>query len=260
MSDRARIERLRDWFALQLDFAETLAAKSDIPLDEAVTFYTNLHRRFGFGRPAQGKRSAAWDAFARDLVGLTTRDERLACVMELARERFVSWSDPARGRFGCFAFDPPQQGAVRIHFSPNDTEGGVGPLSRAKVAKRVNELREMFAFLRAEHPESRVVVGGSWLYHIEAYRRLFPPAYIASLALHTSPSALTGGSWWGQFLDHDQNVLAERVDAFSKNLLHLEPAAAWKVFPMPAMTARAGIDVFHEHYERGAAEHSDRTG
>jgi hypothetical protein len=107
----------------------------------------------------------------------------------------------------------------------------------------------MFGFIRREHPaDARYVAGGSWLYNLEAYRRLFPPAYLASLRIHTRPGALTGGSWWGQFIDHTENIVADRVRRFSESLLRLDPEEVWRVFPMPAMTAHAPIAVFHEHY------------
>jgi hypothetical protein len=234
---------------LQLHFAEVFASKAGLPLDTAVTFYTNLHRRFGFGRPSKEGRSAEWDEFVRQLVTLRTRPERIECTKAFARERLASWRSTTGREFGCFSFDDPKEGVVRIHFAPNDKRDGTGPLSRLKYERRLKELTGMFAFIRQEHPASaRYVVGGSWLYNLEAYRRLFPPAYIESLRVHTRPSTLVGGSWWGQFVDHDENLVGERARRFSENLSHLDPAEVWKAFPMPAMTARAGIDVFHEHF------------
>jgi hypothetical protein len=122
-----------------------------------------------------------------------------------------------------------------------------------KYERRLTELTDMFAFIRHEHPvDARRVVGGSWLYNLGAYRRLFPSAYIASLRVHTTPSELSGGSWWGQFVDHNESVVAERVRQLSTNLAHLDPAETWKVFPLPAMTAHARVDVFYEHYARSS--------
>jgi hypothetical protein len=44
-----RAVRLRDYFALQLHFADVVAAKAALPLTEVVEEYTNFYRRFGFG-------------------------------------------------------------------------------------------------------------------------------------------------------------------------------------------------------------------
>jgi hypothetical protein len=244
----SRVERLRVWFALQLEFADVFATRTRTPLDVAVTFYTNLHRRFGFGRPAKDERVSGWDNFVQRLAALPTHAQRIEFTMAFAEGRLMSWSGAVDVRFGCFSFDTPKDGGVRIHFSPVDKEDGVGPLSARKYPKRMRELAEMFAFIRKEHSDARWVLGGSWLYNLEAYRRLFPQPYVESLKVHTTPSALIGGSWWGQFLDHDENVIAERVSTFLENLPTLDPAAVWKVFPMPALTARAEIGVFREHY------------
>ena len=253
MNDHARVDRLHDWFALQLELAEVLAAKSGMPLEGAITFYTNLCRRFGFDRPVRGVEGAPqWTAFVGRLVTLQTIAERIALTTEFALERMPHWPTTT-GRFGCFDFDPPRDGAVRIHFFPNDTEDGSGPLRRQKYAKRVDELATMFAFLERNHPDTRYVVGGSWLYNIEAYRRLFPPAYIASTKVHDAPRDLAGGSWWGQFIDHAGNVRADQAFVFRERLRTLDPAALWELFPMPAMTARAAVDVFYRYYAELAA-------
>jgi Reverse transcriptase (RNA-dependent DNA polymerase) len=45
----ARAARLRDYFALQLHFAEVVAARAALPLADVVAPYTNFYRRFGFG-------------------------------------------------------------------------------------------------------------------------------------------------------------------------------------------------------------------
>lgn len=248
-AQRARVERLHDWFALQLHFVEELVSRTGLPLHTAVTFHTNLHRRFGFGRPAQDGWSPEWNDFVRQLAALRTRAERIECTKAFANERMVGWAGTAQRQFGCFSFEPPKEGVIRLHFSPNDTQDGVGPLARSKSSRRVDELADMFVFIRQQHGAgAKYVQGGSWLYNLDAYKRLFPPAYIASLQIHTRPTGFAGGSWWGQFVDHRENVVGDRVATFSENLRHLNPAEVWRVFPLPAMTARTDIDVFHQHY------------
>ena len=150
-----------------------------------------------------------WDDFVRRLVAMQM-PEQIECAKAFARERLVNWSGTGERQFGCFSFEPPNEGVIRIHFSPNDTQDGVGPLAHPKYSRRVAELADMFAFIRREHgTEAKFVAGGSWLYNLEAYRRLFPSAYIASLRINTTPSGLAGGSWWGQFVDHRENVVAD---------------------------------------------------
>ena len=45
-----RAARLRDYFDLQLRFAEAVAVTAALPLADAVAHYTNFYRRFGLGR------------------------------------------------------------------------------------------------------------------------------------------------------------------------------------------------------------------
>ena len=245
----ARVERLHDWFALQIAFVEALVARTGLPFASAMTFNTNLHRRFGFGRPANEGWSPGWDAYVRSLAALRTRTERIEYTKAFARERFVPWAGRSERQFGCFSFEAQSGGVIRLHFSPNDTEDGSGPLARGKYQRRIDELTSMFAFVRQQYGDgATAVLGGSWLYNLEAYKRLFPAEYVASLRIHTAPSNFTGGSWWGQFVDHREAVVTARAAEFSDNLRRLDPAAAWKVFPFPAMTARAPVRVFHQRY------------
>jgi hypothetical protein len=103
-------------------------------------------------------------------TGSSGVDGRLLRGCSAQRERHT--------RFGCFSFELLAPGDVlRIHFSNRDSAGDCGPLVRAKADRRVEELREMFGYIRTHHQSTRTVRGGSWLYNLEAYRRLFPPEY-----------------------------------------------------------------------------------
>ncbi len=154
-----------------------------------------------------------------------------------------------RARFGCFTHDPPNdEGQVRIHFSSRDSEGGVGPLAGWKVSRRVAELAQMFGAIRAAHPVAETVRGGSWLYNLEAYRRLFPPEYAE--ARHAPPRVgLNGTSSWGQLIDHLGAVKQDVAAVFLRNLRdELDPAAPWLVFPFRALITSAPIETFYRFY------------
>ncbi len=55
--------RLRDYFDLQLHFADVVAAKAALPLTEVVEQYTNVYRRFGFGIWPDAPRALQWDQY-----------------------------------------------------------------------------------------------------------------------------------------------------------------------------------------------------
>jgi hypothetical protein len=151
--------------------------------------------------------------------------------------------------FGCFACArPTDDGAVRIHFTNRTGGGEVGPLSAARTAERLSELRAMFAFVRETCPSARSVLGGSWLYNLEAYRRLFPPDYGGSASLPPGPVRLTGSSTWGQVLDHQGGVKPSVRHHLLERLDTLDPDAPWRAFPVQALRASAPIEIFFAHY------------
>jgi len=73
-----RAVRLRDYFALQLHFADVVAAKAALPLTEVVEHYTNFYRRFGFGIWQDTPRVPEWYHYTAHLQTLATHDQRLA--------------------------------------------------------------------------------------------------------------------------------------------------------------------------------------
>jgi hypothetical protein len=240
-------ERLAPYFAVQLDFARRMAAGRGIALGEAASGYTNLRRRFGL--PEEDPASAApWAAY---LARLDVADP--AAQAAWTREVFLRSPEerlpPGQTGFGCFSCEPPDaQGGVRLHFTNRELDGDVGPLDRRRMPARDDELAAMFAFVRRSYPRATRVLGGSWLYNLEAYRRLFPPAYGASRRLRPAPVNLTGTSSWGQLLDRRGGLKRDRALRFADNLRRLDVEAPWRVFPLPCLVAEAPVGLFYEHY------------
>jgi hypothetical protein len=138
---------------------------------------------------------------------------------------------------------------VRIHFSNRDSADGRGPLARAKADRRISELREMFGHIHARHPDAKTVRGGSWLYNLEAYRRLFPPEYAAS-TFEPEQVRLDGTSSWGQLLDFRGLVKPAVRQALLDNVASVDIAAPWTAFPMRALGAEGEIERFYRFYSR----------
>ena len=85
---------------------------------------------------------------------------------------------------------------------------------------RLVELRSMFTNIKRMHPDAKAVSGSSWLYNVEAYRRLFPVEY--GLSAHTDRPHLVARSLWGQFLRYDGRLHEERAAVFLDRLNRLE--------------------------------------
>ena len=136
-----------------------------------------------------------------------------ACFVQSPPERLP----PGQRQFGCFSCDPPDtDGMVRIHFTNRDADG-IGPLSRTKIETRRQELQAMFTYVQQTYAHATAVRGGSWLYHLEAYRRLFPPVYGDSREVLEGISHFQGTSSWGQFLDHREGVKPALREQFLEN-------------------------------------------
>jgi hypothetical protein len=245
-SDRA--ERFRDYFRIQLQFAQRLAEMTGRPFGEVVTSHTNLHRRFGLGQPVPGDEpSPLWRRYLEGLDGLGPLQARSEWTQAIYAEAPEEQLLPGRRAFGCFGCEPPnQEGAVQIHFTNIETDPEVGPLDRRRQAARREELRTMFTVIRADYPGARCVIGGSWLYNLEAYRRLLPPEYGDSRTAPEGPARLTGASMWGQLLDHRGAVKPEVEAVVLGRLPNLDPEALWRVFPLRAMKTRADIGAFYD--------------
>jgi hypothetical protein len=239
---------LGDYFELQLTFAARLADRTGLGLGEAVARYTNLRRRFALGNADDPAAATAWARYLAGLEAAAGPTARLHWTMDFHAQAPREVLAEDQTAFGCFACArPTDDGAVRIHFT-NRAGGGAGPLSAARTVERLSELRAMFAFAREAYPSARSVLGGSWLYNLEAYRRLFPPAYGGSASLPSGPVRLTGSSTWGQFLDHRGGVKGVYRDHLLERLDTLDPDAPWRAFPLQALRASAPIEIFFAHY------------
>ena len=237
--------RYADYFALQLRLAVLMAERTGLALREALDLYTNLRRRFGLFDADDPD----WLAFKDQIVAAPTADHRLALTLKRHSQAPEVPRPAGQVPFGCFACDPPDDaGRVRIHFTNVDIGAEPGPLNAARRGERLAELTAMFGYIRRTFPGARRVIGASWLYNLEAYRRLFPIEYGASRRPTDEPVRLGGTSTWGQMVDHRGLVKPESRARFEAGLETLDVERPWLVFPLRAMAATAPIEAFFDLY------------
>ena len=106
----------------------------------------------------------------------------------------------------------------------------------------------MFSHIRRTERGVLSVRGISWLYNLEAYRRLFPHSYVISIQPVDVPLHLNGTSTWGQVLNWRQEVKPDMRDALVGRLGTLRKEPPWKVFPLQALTATSDIADFYERF------------
>lgn len=233
------------YFDLQLRFAGHYARLADIPWAQAVSVCTNLRRRFGLWGDAG---DARWARFLQGIAPGMTQEEvlRWTCAFH------ADCSPPPgpRPAFGCFSGEISSHapGVLRIHFVDPHPASAPGPLARSRMPERLAELKALFAHVVREHPEVGTVRGVSWLYHLDAYKRLFPPEYGASAVLPSFPLHLNGSSSWGQVLDHRQEVKPAMRDLLTSGFDRMTIDAPWRIFPLPALVATAPVHRFTQWY------------
>ena len=115
------------------------------------------------------------------------------------------------------------------------------------MCKRLSELKDMFAYIKNEVDNPISVIGASWLYNLEAYRRLFPSTFLAT--------AQVGGNnfpflpLWGQFIDHLGHVKENLVEQFFQCLEKQDCIdEIEKCFPFQVLHLESSIQEFYQFF------------
>lgn len=239
-----RLNLPKPFLTLQLDFARRMSALSRASLEESLIDCTNIRILLSIHVNQKTKTDVPeWRTF---MDGLISSDDPDQWTYEYYQETERNELKLTEG--SCFWYSYPfrDQPKVRLHFSGRDRSGH-GALSRERIDARRQELIELLTTIRSKHPDAETVRGGSWLYNIEPYCRLFPPAYIES----ATPVGYELQFWalWGQFLKGGFRINEEAVDTFRKAFAQADSVEACKQsFPYQVLRPECGIDEFYEHY------------
>jgi hypothetical protein len=210
--DEHRVMYARAFFDLQLHFAHKVSALSGLPLARVLLEYTNLYIRFGLGRdfdPAH----PTWQEY---LAGLRDTNEIGAWTYRFYSRRPDAMAAPAVvATFGCFAYARLSDERIRLHFQ-NAEPDWHSPLAIERAGRRLAELAALFEHVKRTPPQPLRVIGASWLYNLEAYRRLFPSSYLATA--HVIGDRFRHMPLWGQFLDRYGAVREDVARQFRERL------------------------------------------
>jgi hypothetical protein len=244
-------EIARDFFGVQLHYAGVLSRKAGMPLDEAITFHTNFHRLFAYGNLSKQPADPDFAALARHVAALPDNAARIDALIRAYADRPADpWPKdrfPFGNHFACEA--PNADGDVRIHFRNRFNKDEHGPLHASNFDTRRADLTAMFRYVAREWPDTRAILGQSWLYNTSGYRRLFPAAYTDSCKPLEGPRTFHGLSTWGQFVDFRGRAKPDVVEAFKHNLEALDIAQPWLSFPYQVLAVTAPFEAFREEYD-----------
>lgn len=242
----ANVRLDRSYFAVQGAFAARAAQITGLPLTEACRLHTAF---YALARDNDAGVPAAFQDFDPghpEWLRFVEAVQAGADPVEFAYQAYLDGDGQGDDGTGpCFSHHYwPEERLVRIHFGNNAEGTGLRP---EQADARRAELSQIFATVARDHPEAAVVRGTSWLYHLEAYRRLFPSAFIAGLGPAGKPHQFA--ALWCQLIDRVGVVKPRLAEPFlaavaaARSMDDLDAA-----FPLDVLAATAPIEVFHGHF------------
>ena len=107
----------------------------------------------------------------------------------------------------------------------------------------------MFTVIQKTHPEAEIVQGGSWLYNLESYRRLFPKTFTEEMKVEEIPFPRSAGIW-GQFLTSDSQVNDRmKQDFLTKANCATNAYELLQCFEFKILFPTAGIENFYNYFK-----------
>ena len=233
----------KEFIDIQIQFAKRLSEVTDAKLGEVLAEHTLFRPLLDVSISREDHSDPRWQTFVKGCSqSLETTDWAYAYYLKHPAPA----DEPDQPRFGCFTFSYPFRGmpVVRLHFK-NLTKKSV--LNKESADLRREELKNLFMHVQQYHPAAERVRGGSWLYHIEPYQRLFPPEYLAT----AEPVGYETGFFalWGQFLQANGTIREAPANQFLECLAQqttLEGCIS--CFPYEVLRPECAIEVFYKHY------------
>lgn len=233
----------KEFFDLQLRFAARIVELTGIQMRQALIEYTNLYARFTGERDFK-EGHPVWQTYVdgmqhdADLSNWTYR--------YYLQRQDIAVPPSVIATCGCFSYTRENGQKVRMHF--RHTRHDVrSPFDDACISTRLTELRNLVSHIKSTAGSNVRIAGVSWLYNLHAYRRLFPPAYLASAAV--AADKFRNMPLWGQFIDHRGNIKQFAVDIFEHRLAAQQSVAdIARCFPFLPLAVEAPFDVFDRFY------------
>ncbi len=231
------------FFDLQLQFADKVEELSGLSFERVLLDYTNLYVRFGLGRDFDA-RHAIWREY---LAGLGETNDEREWTYSFYMKRADATTEPSVvATFGCFSYALLPESRIRLHFQNINAEGN-SSLHAAYQGKRRAELSALFEHVQRTQPKHVNVVGASWLYNLEAYRRLFPDSYISTSRV--LDNRFRSMPLWGQFLDRHGCVKESMTRPFLERLARQKSLEnLHECFPLQVIRVDAPVEEFYAFY------------
>jgi len=242
----------KDFFGIQTAFVEKLAEVTKQNYLDLLPYYSEVKYRFGIPKDAFHPNHPIWLEYINDYYDV---DNKAGSFYKFAKVRELQKKDKPKFEvpnvFGFFRYEVEMQfKTIRIHTigakKVNRDENS--PFSNSNKELRVHELTEMFKDIKVNWVDKITHVrGNSWLYGIDAYRRLFPNKYWENAK--KNDHTFGGLALWGQFLDKTLSPKKEITRSFLKKV---EVATSYDelmgVFEYRCLSPKVDVREFYEFY------------
>jgi hypothetical protein len=231
------------FFDLQLQFAHKVTALSGLPLARVLFEYTNLYVRFGLGRDFD----PAHPTWREYVAGLQDTNDSREWTYRFYLARPEAMAAPGVvATFGCFSYGLLSGDRIRLHFQNAETDGH-SPLGIERLGQRLADLAGLFEHVKQSLGQPPRVVGASWLYNLDAYRRLFPTQYLATARV--LDHRFRHMPLWGQFLYRHGEIKENMVRQFLERLERQSTLDGLdQCFPFQVLTVEASAREFYDFY------------
>ncbi|MGH9278882.1 MAG: hypothetical protein ACRD12_12360 [Acidimicrobiales bacterium] len=235
----------RSYFALQARFAARVVEIEGISFGEACRLNTAFYALARDNDAGVSPERNDFDPGHHDWVAFLEAVDDGMDPVDYVYKAYLAGDGKEDTDATCFGFKYwPEDRLVRLHFS-NDRHGTALRLST--VDDRRRELKEIFQTVVRNHPDACAVRGTSWLYHLTAYRRLFPPSFVSTLTSVGYPHQFA--ALWAQFIDRHGVVKPGIAAAF---LEAVETASTRseldQAFPLDVLAATSEITAFYDYF------------
>lgn len=236
----------RAFFRFQLTFVQKLVERFSLTWADALSHYTTFTKKIDANH---------WSTY---LAGFHAAADSVEWVYQWDLIQRVPGPQPGdtslydRALFGCFHYSTHRDLAgnatiIRPHFIKND-RAGFRALGQERADIRRAELQRMFVHVQDNVPQAQSVRGHSWLYNLDAYRRLYPPLYTEAMptANHDEFQYL---SLWGQCFDrHWQPNPAVTAELLHRVEQITDLAALQSCFPYAVLRPQCAIEAFYHYF------------
>ncbi len=236
----------KDFFKLQLQFAQIISEKYECDFAEALFRFTSIYvRLLGFlDEDPPFRENTNWLKIVSDFPKNEDKQLEYIYIKYINHEKNRNRT-PIANCFGCIFFKyHSKTNQYELHYNALEKESGLG---YNRIQERLSDLKQLFETIQKEEKPGSTIFVRTWLLNIKAFQRLFPKIFIENAKMWDINLA-QDNSHWGQFLDINGNVkldLAEQLLTNAKSEYH-ENINSY--FPLKVLISEEKTAEFYRFY------------